>query len=350
MSSHTQDAMQRWIFRAGGTGIDDLVREEVAVPQPGPGQVRVRVHAVSLNFRDQLLLMGQYGGAPTEDVIPISDGAGEIDAVGDGVEGWRLGDRVTNLYYPAWRDGPLASGLGLGPGVQGDPGMLAEYVVLAADAITAAPQRLTLAEASGLPCAGLTAWTALNGDRPYTRPLSADDKVLVLGSGGVSLIAVGLANAIGAQVVATSSQDDKLERTRRLGATETVNYRETPNWGEVVFDRTGGVDRVVNAAGTNALDQSIAALANGGEIALMGFMDQAETSPDFIALMTKTATIRGTRVGSAEAHADFVRAIDAGSVKPPIHQTYAFADAQDAYRAQLAPDVFGKVVIDVLAA
>ncbi len=341
--------MKRWVFKAGGTGIDDLLLEEAALPVPGPGQVRVRMHAASLNFRDQLLLMGQYGGAPTEDIVPLSDGAGEIDAVGDGVDAWRPGDRVTNLYYPAWRGGPLAAGLGLGPGTAGDPGMLAEYVVLAEDAVTAAPQSLSLAEASGLPCAGLTAWTALNGDQPYARAVGRDDKVLVLGSGGVSLIAVGLARGAGAEVVATSSQDAKLDRTRRLGATETVNYRDTPNWGEVVFERTGGVDRVVNAAGTNALDQSVAALANGGEIALTGFMDQTQTSPDFIALMTKAATIRGTRVGSAGAHADLVRFIDAGQVKPPIHQTYSFADAKDAYRAQLAPEVFGKVVIEILA-
>ena len=337
--------MKRWVFKAGGTGIDDLMLEDVPVPEPGPGQVRVRMHAMSVNFRDQLLLMGQYGGAPTEDLVPLSDGAGEIDALGDGVESWSLGDRVTSLYYPTWSSGPLAPGLGLGPGTPGDPGMLAEYVVLDAAAVLAAPASLTWTEAATLPCAGLTAWTALNGDQPYARPIGKGDKVLVLGSGGVSLIALGLARVAGAEVIATSSQDDKLERTAALGAIHTINYRTTPNWGEAVFADTGGVHRVVNAAGTSAIDQSIAALANGGEIALMGFMDQAEASPDFIALMTKTATIRGTRVGSASAHADLTAAIDAGNVKPPIHATFAFADAQSAYRAQLSPDVFGKVVI-----
>lgn len=338
--------MQRWVLPAGGTEIDDLVLQRVAVPEPGPGEVRVRMHAVSLNFRDQLLVMGQYGGPPTSDVVPLSDGAGEVDAVGDDVTAWSPGDRVTSLYYPGWRGGALAPDLGLGPGTPGDPGMLAEYVLLPAHAVTAAPASLSMVESSTLPCAGLTAWSALYGDQPYSRPLGRDDKVLVLGSGGVSLIALGLARAAGAQVMATSSQDDKLERTRQLGAAETVNYRERPDWGEVVFAQTGGVNRVVNAAGTSALDQSIAALANGGEIALMGFMEQSEQAPDFIALMTKAATIRGTRVGSAGAHADLVRAIDAGAVKPPIHRTFPLSAAKDAYRAQLAPDVFGKVVID----
>jgi NADPH:quinone reductase-like Zn-dependent oxidoreductase len=339
--------MQRWVFPAGGTGVDDLELREAPVPTPGPGEVRLRVGAVSLNFRDQLLLMGQYGGTPTADVTPVSDAAGTVDAVGAGVEDLRVGDRVTSLYYPAWADGPLPGGLGIGPGTPGDPGYLAEHVVVAAGAVTRTPPGLSDAEAAALSCAGLTAWTALYGDRPYTRTIGPGDRVLVLGSGGVSLIAAQLAVAAGAEVTATSSSDEKLARTRQLGATHTVNYRTTPRWGERVFALTGGVHRVVNAVGSSALDQAIHALANGGEIALMGFMDQAELAPDFIALMTKAATIRGTRVGSAAAHADLAQTVERRGIKLPIHRRFPMAEAREAYRAQLAPDVFGKVVIEV---
>lgn len=339
--------MKRWVFPTGGTGIDDLRLDEVPVPEPGPGEVRVQVTAVSLNFRDQLLLMGQYGGVPTEDVVPVSDAAGQVDAVGEGVESLKPGDRAASVYYPAWRDGPLAEGLGLGPGTPGDPGFLSEYVVVAADAVMKTPDGLSDAQAACLPCAGVTAWTALYGDRPYRRDIEPGDKVLVLGSGGVSLIAAQLAVAAGAEVIATSSSDEKLERTKALGAAHTINYRTTPAWGEAVFELTGGVDRVVNAAGSGAIDQAVHALANGGEIALMGFMDQADNAPDFIALMTKTASVRGTRVGSAAAHADLVEALDRHAIAPPIHRSFAMADAKDAYRAQLASDVFGKVIIEV---
>lgn len=343
-----QSDMQRWVLKGGLTGVEHLEQQTVPVPDAGPGQVRVRVAAVSVNFRDQIWLAGQYGPVADEDSVPISDGAGVIDAVGTGVDGISVGDRVTSVYYPTWSDGPLPDGLGLGPGTAGDPGMLAEYVVLPAAAVTPAPVSLTLAEAAGLPCAGVTAWTALNGNRPYARPMTAGEKVLVLGSGGVSLIALGLAVGAGAQVWATSGSDEKAERAKALGAVGTVNRRDRADWGAAVFELSGGgVDRVVNAAGSGAMDQSIAALRGGGEIALMGFMDQAAGSPDFIALMTKTAAIRGTRVGSAAAHVDLVRAVDQGKVSIPIHRTFAFDDAPDAYRAAVAPDVFGKVVIQV---
>lgn len=348
MTQHTNGSMRRWVLKAGLTGVDHLEQQTVPLPEPGPGQVRLQMVAASLNFRDQLWLNGQYGPVPDTDTVVLSDGAGVIDAVGAGVDTAAVGDRVTSVYYPSWADGPLPDGLGLGPGSTGDPGMLAEYVVLPAVAVTPAPSSLSLVEAAGLPCAGLTAWTGLNGDRPYARPLAVGEKVLVLGSGGVSLIALGLAFGAGAQVWATSGSDAKVDRVKALGAVDAVNRIERPDWGTAVFELTGGgVDRVINAAGSGSIDQSIAALRNGGEIALMGFLDQAAGSPDFIALMTRTATLRGTRVGSAAAHADMVRAIDQGNVPVPIHRTFSFDQAPKAYRAAVGPDVFGKVVIQI---
>lgn len=351
MTQNTNNSMRRWVLKAGRTGVDNLEQQTVPVPEPEAGQVRLKMAAASLNFRDQLWLNGQYGPVPDTDTVVLSDGAGVIDALGAGVDTVAVGDRVTSVYYPTWADGPLPDGLGLGPGSTGDPGMLAEYVVLPAAAVTPAPTSLSLTEAAGLPCAGLTAWTGLNGDRPYARPIVAGDKVLVLGSGGVSLIALGLAIGAGAQVWATSGSDAKAERVKSLGAVDAVNRHQRPDWGIAVFELTdGGVDRVINAAGSGSIDQSIAALRNGGEVALMGFMDQAAGSPDFIALMTKTAAVRGTRVGSAVAHADLVRAVDRGNAPIPVHRTFTFDQAPDAYRAAVAPDVFGKVVIHISGA
>ena len=290
--------MRRWILKPGTTNLDGLVLEEAPTPEPGFDEVRVRMYAASINYRDQIILGAQFGMNITEDLIPLSDGAGEIDAVGSGVEGWSVGDRVTSVYVESWVDGPAPLGMGFGLGAPGSHGVLAEYIVLSADRVTRAPQSLNFVEASTLPCAGLTAWSALNGNHPYpSKRVTKGDKVLVLGTGGVSLFALLLARSVGAEVIGTSSQNEKLERMRTLGSVDGVNYRTTPQWGEEIFKRLGGADLVVNAAGGAAMDQSIAALAPGGEIAFMGLFNYAEAPPNFISLMMKTATIRGTAVG-----------------------------------------------------
>ncbi len=339
--------MRRWILKAGAVNVDGLFLEEAPIPNPGPGEVRIRVHAVSLNYRDQIILTGKYGQTATEDLIPVSDGAGVIDAVGLGVDKWKVNDHVVGIYFKDWPDGPPVPGMGFGLGSNGQSGMLAEYVILTADRVTAAPKTLSLAEASTLPCAALTAWTALNGDRPYCIQITQGDKVLVVGTGGVSLFGLLLARAAGADVIATSSQDDKLERVRKLGASDTINYKKTENWGEEAFGRTGGVQRVVNAAGGSAMDQSIAALAFGGEVAFMGLFDQATVPPNFLVLMMKAGSIRGTSVGSAAAFVDLIQYVDAKHIKPPIDQTFAFEQVKEAYHAQASPDTFGKIVIQV---
>ena len=341
--------MRRWLLKAGASSLDSLVLEDAPIPTPGPGEVRVKVHAVSLNYRDQIILTGQYGQTLTADRVPVSDGAGEIDALGEGVAHCKVGDKVTSVYAAdGWADGPPIPNMGFGLGANGGrDGLLAEYAILPADRVMAAPQSLSLLEAATLPCAALTAWTALNGDRPYARPIGAGDKVLVLGTGGVSLFALLLARAVGAEVIGTSSQNDKLDRLRALGAADTVNYRETPNWGEVVFERTGGVTRVVNSAGGSAMDQAIAAVGYGGEIAFMGLFDHAATPPPFLYLMMKGASVRGTAVGSAAAYADLLQAIDAHGIKPPIDKVFPFEQAKEAFQAAVAPDLFGKIVIKI---
>jgi NADPH:quinone reductase-like Zn-dependent oxidoreductase len=335
--------MRRWILKAGVKGLDQLLMEKASVPEPGPGEVRVRMRAVSLNYRDQSILQRQV----TEDLIPVSDGAGEIDAIGGSVTQWSIGDRVTSLFFKDWVDGPPVPSMGAGSGSPGEQGMLAEYVILKADRIASAPKTLTFVEASTLPCAALTAWTALNGNRPYVRRVGKGDKVLVLGTGGVSLFALLLAKSAGAEVIGTSSQDDKLERLRSLGAVDGVNYKTIPNWGEVIFERTGGLRSVVNPVGGAALDQSIAAVAYGGEIANVSILNQAQTPPNLMFLMMKGASIRGIAVGGAAAYGDLVNAVDSQGIKPPIDRVLPFEQAKEAYQSAVAPGVFGKIVIEI---
>lgn len=334
--------MRRWILKAGTTDLDGLVLEDAPMPEPGLGEVRIRIHAVSLNYRDQLVLKGVNGRLPDRDLVPISDGAGEIDAIGAGVDTWAVGDRVTGLYF-AWLRGKPEGDFGFGLGSLDEDGMLAEYVVLPADRVVRAPASLDYAEAATLPCAALTAWNALYGDHP----VGSGSKVLVLGSGGVSLFAMLLARAAGAQVIATSSQDAKLKRWIDLGASDGVNYRDTPNWGKAVFERFGGVNKVVDAAGTGTLNQSLAAVSYGGEVALIGLMTFDDGPLEFGSLMSKGATVCGIAVGNAEMYEAMVQAIDTYKVRPPIDRRFRFEDAKDAYRAQSSPELFGKIVIDL---
>jgi NADPH:quinone reductase-like Zn-dependent oxidoreductase len=334
--------MRRWILKAGTTDLDGLVLEDAPIPAPKAGEVRIRIHAVSLNYRDRIVLKGEFGTRLDRDLVPNSDGAGEIDAIGAGVTTWAVGDRVTGLYF-AWLRGIPSSEYTFGLGSLNQDGMLAEYVVLPVNRVVRAPASLDYAEASTLPCAALTAWNAIHGDRP----VSSDSKVLVLGSGGVSLFAMLFARAAGAQVIATSSQDAKLKRWLDLGVSEGINYRDTPDWGKAVFDRFGGVNKVVDAAGTGTLNQSLAALSYGGEVALIGLMTFDDGPLDFGSLMSKSAKIRGISVGNAQMYEAMVQAIDTHKICPPIDRRFRFEDAKDAYRAQSSPELFGKIVIEL---
>ncbi len=338
--------MRRWVLKAGVTDVDGMILEEVAMPVPGPGEVRVRIHAVSLNYRDQFVLteaVPTTWRTPGRDLVPVSDGAGEIDALGDGVEAWALGDRVTPLYFRDWVSGRPRADLGFGLGSRDQDGVLTEYIVLPASRLIRAPDSLDDAGASTLPCAGLTAWSSLQGDLP----LDARSRVLVLGTGGVSLMAVVLARGAGAGVIATTSQDAKRQRLQDLGVSEVINYRETPDWGQAVLERTGGVDRVVNSVGSSEMIQSIAALGYGGEIAVSGLFSVESAVIDFASVRAKGGSIHSIAVGSASAHAAMVRFIDEHEVKPPIDRRFRFEDARDAFRAQGSPETFGKIVIDV---
>ncbi|GAA0319728.1 NAD(P)-dependent alcohol dehydrogenase [Sphingomonas oligophenolica] len=337
--------MKTWRLTAGASSLDDLGMVETEKPAPGPGEILIRVHACSLNYRDQAIVKGQYFGGPiSRDLTPLSDGAGIVEAVGDGVTGYKPGDRVAGTFFQNWRAGPPNPNPGVALGAVPADGMLSEYVVLPEQGIVPLAETLSFEEAATLPCAGVTAWNAL---MEGPRAVGPGSSVLILGTGGVSLLALAIAKAAGARVIATSSSDEKLARVRALCADEVINYRTTPDWGVAAARLAGGgVDHVVEVGGAGTLQQSMAAVGYNGEVALIGVLTrEGETGPH--ALMLKGASLRGIFVGSASMAIALNRAIDATGIKPQIDRVFAFDQARQAYEYQASPDLFGKVVIRV---
>jgi len=334
--------MRQWIIAPGATSLDAMALREVAEPVPGPGEVLVRVRACSLNYRDQAIPLGLYIGGPVaSETVPLSDGAGEIAALGEGVTTLAVGDRVAGAFFLDWIDGPPNPAIGPALGAAGAPGMLQDMVVLPAHAVAPLAASLSFEEAACLPCAGVTAWNALMAG---PRPVRAGDSVLVLGTGGVSLLALQIAKAAGATVVVTSSSDAKLDRARAMGADHCINYRTTPGWGAEAARLTGGIDHVVEVGGVGTLDQSIAAAGFNGEIALIGVLTH-QGAPNPSALMFKGASIRGIFVGSKAMAIDLNAFVDTHAIRPVIDRRFPIERALDAYRYQASPELFGKVVV-----
>jgi NADPH:quinone reductase-like Zn-dependent oxidoreductase len=335
--------MRAYIMPAGCRSIDDLRLVDRPDPMPGPGQVLVKIRATSLNRRDQAIADGTYfGRRVATDTIPLSDCAGEIAAVGEGVTRTARGDRVAATFFQTPPNGPpfapqaaLASPL---------DGVLAEYIVLHENGVVPIPAVLSFEEGACLPCAGVTAWNALMA---AGRPVEPGQTVLVLGSGGVSVFALQLAVAVGARVIATSSSDAKLERVKALGASATVNYVRTPEWHKEVLRLTGGrgADCIVEVVGAGTLERSFDAVAEAGKVCLIGVLEgrRGEISP--YALMWKQATLHGIRVGTRELFERMNRAIDACQIHPVIDRVFPFTDALAAYRLQASGNFVGKIVI-----
>lgn len=322
-------------------GIDALNLADVDVPAPGPDEVRLKVEASSINYRD-LMTVNQAAarGIPIPR-IPNSDGAGTVTAVGAGVSGIAVGDRVASCFFQDWIDGacsPEAMASALGGALDG---MLAEEVVLKAAGVVPVPEHLSTLEAATLPCAALTAWNAL----VEVGRLKAGDSVLLLGTGGVSIFALQFATAMGARVIITSSSDSKLERARAMGAAETVNYKANPDWQKAVLDLTDGrgVDVTVEVGGPGTLARSVEATRVAGRIALIGVLTGGTIDPTSI--MRKSVTLQGVYVGSRRMFRDMNKALALHRIKPVIDHTVPFADARDAYRAMEAAGHFGKIVI-----
>ncbi|MEX5305363.1 NAD(P)-dependent alcohol dehydrogenase [Kocuria sp. CPCC 205258] len=324
-------------------GLDRLELGEAPDPgAPGPGEVRVRVHASSLNYHDYLVVSG---GTRTEDGrIPLADGAGVVEAVGEGVDDLAEGDAVVSCFFPLWQDGPPVDGNFRRVPGDGLDGYAREAVVRPATWFTRAPAGWSHAEAATITTAGVTAWRALVVDGG----LRAGDVVLALGTGGVSVYATQLAKAVGATVVVTSSSDEKLERVRRLGADHVINYRETPEWGRAVQELTDGrgADHVIEVGGPGTLAQSIRAVRVGGHISLIGVLTGAAGDVPTAMLMARQARLQGLLVGSRRDQADFVRALEATGLRPVIDRRRPLAEAADAFREMESARHFGKIVLE----
>lgn len=323
-------------------GLDHLRIVDLDDPgAPGPGEVRVRLHASSLNYHDFAVAKGAI---PTEDGrIPMADGAGVVEAVGDGVTALAPRDHVVSLFFPLWHSGaPNIADFSTTPG-DGIDGYAREAVVCPASWFTRAPKGWSHEEAATLTTAGLTAWRALVVDGG----LKAGDSVLVLGTGGVSIFALQLARAMGATVIATSSSDEKLERAKALGASHGINYKAEPEWGRLVRELTEGrgVDHVVEVGGPGTLPQSIAACRIGGHIALIGVLTGRGGEVPTAFMMARQQRLQGLIVGSRTDQEDMVRGLEATGIRPVIDRTFALAEIAEAFRHQEAERHFGKICL-----
>jgi NADPH:quinone reductase-like Zn-dependent oxidoreductase len=324
-------------------GLDNLRLTERPQPSPGHGEVLLKLRALSLNYRDLMVVKGQYNPRMKLPCIPLSDGVGEVVEVGPGVS-LKPGVRVAGLFAPGWREGPVdatKSQSALGAGIDG---LLAEYAVLPETGVIAVPEHLSDEEAATLPCAAVTAWNALF----VSATLKPGETVLLQGTGGVSLFALQFAHAAGAKVILTSSSDAKIERARALGANECINYKTTPEWGKKVVELTGGVgvDHVVEVGGAGTLGQSIRAVRTGGHIALIGVLTSGgEVNP--ISILMKSVRVSGIFVGSGAMFAEMNRAIALHKLRPVVDRVFAFDQVVEALRHMEGASHFGKIVIRV---
>jgi NADPH:quinone reductase-like Zn-dependent oxidoreductase len=333
--------MKRWILKAGVYDLTGLIQEEVPLPEPGPGEVRVRMAAASLNYRDHYAVTLPSWRADV-DLVPVADGAGIVDAVGQGAA-WSVGDEVVTVYNRNFLSWPPNSDIGFGMGAGADNGVLSEYIIMPSYRLAAAPTSLSLVEASTLPCAAHTAWTALM----KLSPVRPGDSVLILGTGAVALFALAICKAIGIRAIVTTGQEAKRERIMQLGATDVINYNSDPRWGDTVYGLTsGGVDKVINTAGVGSTNQSMAALKYGGNVTTIGMITQGDGIDDY-ALVGKGLTIHGFPVGGRDGLLELIAFIDAVGIEPIIFKEFAFNNAKAAYAALRAPDLFGKVIIRI---
>lgn len=324
--------------------IDNLKLVERATPQPGSGQILVRVRATSLNFRDLITLEGRYArSAPKPDLIPLSDGAGEVTALGAGVTRVKVGDRVAGTFMQRWSGGEIEDAAFTSAMGGAIDGMLTEYAVLEQDGAVVLPAHLSFQEGATLPCAGVTAWHSLVA----FGGLKAGDTVLVQGSGGVSVFALQFARMFGARVIATSSQAAKAERLKALGAEAVIDYKAKPDWDQEVLHLTGGrgVDHVVEVGGAGTLQKSLACVRVGGKIGVIGVLTgpaQVDPTP----ILRRNIGVQGIYVGHRQMFEAMNRAIATGGLKPVIDRVFPFDQAPAAYRHMQAQAHLGKIVID----
>jgi NADPH:quinone reductase-like Zn-dependent oxidoreductase len=326
------------------TGIDALTKVDVPQPKPAYRQVLVKILACSLNFRDLAIVLGRYRMPSKPNLVPLSDGAGEVVEVGPGVPRVKVGDRVAGNFFQRWPGGHARADTqasALGGSIDG---MLRDYAVLEEEGVVKLPAHLSYQEGACLPCAGVTAWNALV---EHGR-LIAGQTVLVQGTGGVSIFALQFCKLFGAEVIATSSSDAKLDRARKLGASHGVNYKTTPDWDKAAVELTGGVgvDQVVEVGGAGTIAKSLGAVRAGGKVSMIGVLSgAADLNPMLI--LGKRANVQGISVGSTQMFEAMNRAITVGKMKPVIDKVFAFDETPAAFHHLQSAQHFGKIVIDL---
>jgi NADPH:quinone reductase-like Zn-dependent oxidoreductase len=333
--------MRTW--QISSFGVDSLEFVERPMPAPGPGEVLVKVCAISFNYRDLLMVKGLYNPKLKLPRIPCSDGAGKIAAVGEGVTAWKPGDRVAGIFMQNWQDGILTAAKAKGA-LGGDiDGMLAEYVVLKENGLVAIPEHLSFEEAATLPCAAVTAWNALAaGD------LQPGGTVLIQGTGGVAIFALQFARFRGARVLGISGSDEKLERAYSLGLDAGLNYRENPDWDRWAAEETNGegVDLVVEVGGVATLPRSLRAIRIGGTIAQVGLLTGSAEPLPIPSILHKMARIHGIYVGSRKDFLEMNKAITLGVLRP-VGENFHWAQAREALSRMEEASHFGKLVLTV---
>ncbi|UEX90134.1 zinc-dependent alcohol dehydrogenase family protein [Staphylococcus ratti] len=334
--------MKAW--RLENFGLDNLKQVEVEKPKIEANQILIKVNSVSLNYRDTAIVDGVYTPDLLEfPFIPVSDASGEVVEVGSDVSKFKKGDRVTSHMFTKWLEGKPKSDEqlhALGATVDGG---LSEYMVLNEDATVFTPDILSDIQASTLPVAAFVVWFSL----VEYGSIKAGDRVLVQGTGGVSIFAIQIASALGAEVIATSSSDEKLEKAKALGASKVINYKTHPDWENEVQKLTNGngVEHIVEVVGGSSIAKSIEALAYQGNIYVIGFLENMVAEVNLFSLLAKQAKIHGVNVGHHRAFEDFTRALDQLNIEPVIDTIYSFDQAKEAYKHQ-AKGAFGKIVVD----
>jgi NADPH:quinone reductase-like Zn-dependent oxidoreductase len=327
-----------------GFGLDHLVQVEGPIPSPGPGEVLLKMRAVSLNYRDLGVIEGFYNPDLPFPLIPVSDGVGEVVALGENTSRFKIGDRASGIFAQRWISGePTKAGL---LSTLGSPldGMLAEYVLLHEDGLVHVPEHLTDEEAASLPCAGVTAWHAIAEEGN----VKAGDTVVVQGTGGVSLFALQFAKLLGASVIVTSSSDEKLERAKKLGADLGINYRQTPDWERVVLGYTDGrgANHVVDLGGAGTLNQSIAAVRIGGHVSVIGILSGVTADGiNLVPVLQKKVRLQGINVGSRDMFEAMNKAIGYHKLRPVIDRVFPFEQSIEALTYMKEGAHFGKIGI-----
>ena len=328
----------------GGFGLDRLIRVEREAPEPGPGEVLLRVRAASLNYRDLLMVRGEYSPSQRLPLVPCSDMVGVVERVGAGVTRWRAGDRVCPIFVQGWHAGRAERWMmqtTLGGPLDGG---LRELASFPESSLVRAPPHLSDAEAACLPCAAVTAWRALI----TVGQLRAGEVVVTQGTGGVSSFALQIAHMHGARVAVTSSSDERLERARALGATWTINYREHPDWGRRLTDLTGGADHVIELGGAGTLDQSLRAVRTGGTIHLVGMLAGIKAEVALTRIFMNGVRVQGAFVGSGEDLRDLARALEARpEVRPVVDRVFGFDEVPGAFAWMAEGRHQGKIAIAI---